>query len=61
MEKFPNVRGLDLPITTVALTVLVTGPALAGTTGVPGPAIGGLIAGAAIVGTLVITKWWRRK
>jgi hypothetical protein len=61
MGKFLIVRGVELSITTVALTVLVMGPALAAVPSLPGPAIGGLLAGAAIIGTLIITKWIRRK
>jgi len=54
-------RGVDLAILTLGLTVLMTEPAWAGfTTNVPGPAAG-ILAGGAIIGALVIAKWWRRK
>ncbi len=59
MWNFLKTRGIDLTITAIALTALMTGPAWA-LIAVPGPAAGGL-AGAAIIGALVIAKWWRRK
>ena len=59
MWRFLNTRGFDLAITAIALTVLMTEPAWAGGV-LPGPAAGGL-AGAAIIGAIVIAKWWRRK
>ncbi len=59
MWNFLKTRGVDLPIAVIALTALMTEPASAGGV-VPGPAAGGL-AGAAIIGALVIAKWWRRK
>ncbi len=59
MWKFLKTRGVDLPIAVIALTALMTEPAGAGEV-VPGPAAGGL-AGAAIIGALVIAKWWRQK
>jgi len=52
-------RGVDLAILTLGLTVLMTEPAWAGRV-VPGPAAS-LLAGGAIIGALVIAKWWRRK
>ncbi len=59
MRRFLRDRAVDLPIAVMALTALVTEPAWA--TGIlPGPAAGGL-AGAAIVGAIVIAKLWRRK
>ncbi len=60
MWRFLKTRGVDLAITAVALTALMTEPAWADMNGLPGPAAGGL-AGAAIIGALVIAKWWRRK
>ncbi len=59
MWNFLKTRGVDLAIATIGLTVLMTGPAWA-LIAVPGPAAGGL-AGAAIVGAIVVAKWWRRK
>ena len=50
---------VDLAIAVIALTALMTEPAWA-TVIVPGPAAGGL-AGAAIVGAIVIAKLWRRR
>jgi len=64
MWNFLKTRGVDLAVVTIGLTVLMTGPAWAGfiTLGptVPGPAAG-ILAGAAIIGAIVIAKWWRRK
>ncbi len=61
MQNFLKTRGVDLAITAIALTALMTGPAWAGGfVPVPGPAAGGL-AGAAIIGAIVIAKLWRRK
>ncbi len=51
--------GVDPATATIGLTVFVTGPAWAFVP-VPGPAGGGL-AGAAILGALIVAKWWRRK
>ncbi len=59
MWRFLKTRGVDLAITAIALTVLMTEPAWALITA-PGPA-GGILAGAAIIGTLIIAKWWRQK
>jgi len=59
MGRFLKTRGVDLAIAAMALTMLMTGPAWA-LASVPGPAAGGL-AGAAIIGALVIAKWLRRK
>lgn len=59
MKRFLRARSLDLPIAVIALAALVTEPAWAGFS-VPGPVTGGL-AGAAIVGAIVIAKLWRRK
>ena len=54
-------RGVDLAILTLGLTVLMTEPAWAfAFQTVPGPATG-ILAGGAIIGALVIAKWWRRK
>ncbi len=59
MRRFLRTRSVDLPIAVIALTALVTEPAWA-TTVLPGPVAGGL-AGAAIVGAIVIAKLWRRR
>ncbi len=61
MQNFLKTRGVDLVIAAIALTVLMTGPAWALENGkLPGPAVG-ILAGAAIIGAIVIAKWWRRK
>ncbi len=59
MWNFLKNRGVDLAITAIALTALMPEPAWA-LIPMPGPAAGGL-AGAAIIGALVIAKWWRHK
>ena len=59
MRRFLKSRGVDLAIAVVALIALMPEPAWA-LLAVPGPAAGGL-AGAAIIGALVIAKWWRHK
>ncbi len=59
MSKFLKSRGVDLAITAIALTALMPEPAWA-LAGLPAPAAG-VLAGAAIIGALVIAKWWRRK
>ncbi len=59
MWNLLKTRGVDLAIATIGLTVLMTGPAWA-LVPAPGPAAGG-IAGAAIIGAIVVAKWWRRK
>ncbi len=59
MWKILKSRGVDLAIVVVALTALMPEPAWA-TAPVPGPAVG-IIAGAAIIGAIVIAKLWRRK
>ena len=68
MGNFLKTRGVDLTITAMALTALMTGPAWAtGTPPLPGPGAGlpgagaGLLAGAAIIGAIGIARWWRRK
>ncbi len=62
MWNFLKTRGVELVIAAIALTALIATPAWAGENGfpVPGPAAG-LLAGGAIIGALVIAKWWRRK
>ncbi len=59
MWNFLKNRGVDLAITAIALTALMPEPAWA-LIPMPGPAAGGL-AGAAIIGALVIAKGWRHK
>ena len=59
MWKFLKTRGVDLAIAVIALIALMTEPASA-LVPMPGPAAGGL-AGAAIIGAIVIAKLWRRK
>lgn len=56
MNRFKS-RGVDLVITAVALSVFTASPAWA-TAALPGPAVG-FLAGGAIIGSLVIAKWWR--
>ena len=61
MGNFLKTRGVNLAIAVAALTALMSEPAWAGfTPPVPGPPAA-LLAGGAIIGTLVIAKWWRRK
>jgi hypothetical protein len=61
VRKFLKTRGVDLVIAVVALIALMPEPAWAGQTLVlPAPAVG-ILAGAAIIGAIVIAKWWRRK
>ncbi len=59
MRRFLKTRGVDLVIVVIALTALMPEPAWAGTP-VPAPAVG-ILAGAAIIGAIVIAKLWRRK
>lgn len=59
MRKFLNSRSVDLTITTLGLTALMTGPAWA-IGQLPGPPIA-LLAGGAIIGTLIIAKLRLRK
>ena len=61
MWKILKSRGVDLAIAATALTALMAEPAWAGQIMVlPAPAVGMLV-GAAIIGAIVIAKWWRRK
>ncbi len=59
MRRFLKTRGVGLAITATAVIALMPEPAWA-FNAMPGPAAGGL-AGAAIIGAIVIAKWWRRK
>ncbi len=59
MWRFLKTRGVDLAVAAIGLTALMAEPAWA-LLAVPGPAAGGL-AGAAIIGAIVIAKLWRRK
>ena len=63
MWNFLKTRGVELVIAAIALTAFIATPAWAGNGGgptVPGP-VAGILAGGAIIGALVIAKWWRRK
>ncbi len=59
--KFLKKRGADLTIVTIGVTALMTGPAWAGVVATMPAPPAALLAGGAIIGTLVIAKWWRRK
>ena len=62
MWNFLKTRGIDLAVTSIAMAVLMIGPAWATVDpGLPGPAVGAVIAGAAIIGALVIAKWRHRE
>ncbi len=61
MWRFLKTGGVELVIAAIALTALIATPAWAGfPQPMPGPAAG-ILAGGAIIGALVIAKWWRRK
>ncbi len=61
MWRFQGTRGVDLAIAVIAFTALAADPAWAGIDiPLPASAAGGL-AGAAIIGAIVIAKLWRRK
>ncbi len=60
MWKFLKTCGVDLAITAIALTALMTEPAWAQNSELTAPVVG-ILAGAAIIGALVIAKLWRRK
>ena len=61
MWNFLKIRGVDLAIAVIALTVLVKEPAWASLQQkLPGPAAGILAAGA-VIGAIVIARWWRRR
>ncbi len=60
MWRFLKTRGVDLAIVVVALTALMTEPAWAQPVDMPAPAVA-ILAGVAIIGAIVIAKWWRRK
>ena len=61
MGNFLKTRSVELVLAVVALTAVSATPAWAGMmVPLPGPAAG-LLAGAAIIGALIIAKWWRRK
>ena len=59
MWNFLKIHGVELVIVAIALTALIATPAWAQVR-LPGPAAG-ILAGGAIIGTLVIAKWWRSK
>ena len=56
-------RSVEVAIAVVTLSALMIEPAWATgpVTPMPGPAVGVVVAGAAIIGTLALTKWWRKK
>ena len=61
MRNFLINRGVYLAIAAIAVTALVNEPAWASTPPtMPGPAAGILAAGA-VIGVVVIARWWRRK
>ncbi len=61
MWNFLKIHGVELVIVVIAVTALIAMPAWAGEfKPVPGP-VAGILAGGAIIGALVIAKWWRRK
>ena len=61
MVKFLKSRGIDLAVVSIALSVAMIGPAWATlTVDMPAPGVV-VLAGGAIIGALVIAKWWRRK
>ena len=61
MWRFLKTCGVDLAVAAIGLTALMPESAWATIPPpMPGPAAGGLAA-AAIIGALVIAKWWRRK
>ncbi len=61
MWKFLKSRGVDLAFAAIALTVLVNEPAWASRqTILPGPAVG-ILAVAAVIGAILVARWWRRK
>ncbi len=62
MWKILKSRGVDLAVAAIGLTALIPEPAWASPPPpMPGPAAGGVLAGAAVVVALVIAKLWRRK
>ena len=61
MGNFLKTRGIDLAITAIAISALMVEPAWATTVPIlPGVGAGGLLAGGAIIGALVIARWWRQ-
>ena len=61
MWNFLKTRGVGLVFAAIALTALVNEPAGASVAPeMPGPAAGILAAGA-VIGAIVIARWWRRR
>ena len=61
MGNIFKTKNVYLAFAAVALAAVTATPAWAGMFAtLPGPAAG-ILAGAAIIGALVIAKWWRRK
>ena len=59
MQKILKIRGFDLAIVSITLTALTATPAFA-VVNMPAPAAG-ILAGGAIIGAIVVAKFWRRK
>jgi hypothetical protein len=61
MGKFVRTRVVDLTIATIGMTLIMTDLAWATfAIPMPGPSVA-LLAGGAIIGTLIVAKWIRRK
>ena len=61
MSKVLKIRGVEPAIAVVALSTLVIEPAWASFSAeLPGPAVGVLAAGA-VIGVVVVARWWRRR
>ena len=61
MQKFLKSHGVDLAIIAAVIITFTAGRAWAGfAERLPGPPAA-LLAGGAVIGTLVVAKWWRRK
>ena len=58
---FLPIRGADVAIAAIAVTALMTEPAWASLEPeLPGPAVG-ILAVAAVIGAILVARWWRRK
>ena len=61
MRKIINTRGAGIAFAAIALTALVNTPASASISpNLPGPAAG-IIAAGAVIGVVVVARWWRRR